>query len=134
MALTQTLYQKAFTLFDKKGTGKVPRETVGDLLRALDQNSTQDEVTEIVASAPREGIRLSIFIQILNHPDGFKPAGTPKEFIRGNGCIGAEKLRYVPTLGENMTDVEVNELLKVVQIGADGNVNYKSFVRAILSQ
>ena len=87
-----------------------------------------------------------------------------EEFIRGfqvfdkdgNGVIGAGELRYVLTqLGEKMTDEEVDELLKGVQIGAyvmffsnsnvlpllienrthsDGNVNYESFVRTILSQ
>ena len=84
------------------------------------------------------------FLTILNRPDGFKPAGTPgtfpsreslntadlrvtEEFIRGfqvfykegNGFIGAGELRYVLTqLGEKMTDEEVDELLKGVQIGA----------------
>jgi calmodulin len=48
-------YKEAFALFDKKGTGAVPRETLGDLLRALGQNPTQAEVADIVASAPREG-------------------------------------------------------------------------------
>jgi calmodulin len=48
-------YKEAFALFDKKGTGAVPRETLGDLLRALGQNPTQAEVAEIVSSAPREG-------------------------------------------------------------------------------
>lgn len=79
----------------------------------------------------------------MNRPDGFKPAGTPEEFIRGfqvfdkegNGFIGAGELRYVLTqLGEKMTDEEVDELLKGVQVGPDGNVNYESFVRTILSQ
>ena len=42
-------------MFDKKGTGSVPRETLGDLLRALGQNPTQAEVADIVAGAPREG-------------------------------------------------------------------------------
>jgi len=135
-------YKEAFALFDKKGTGGVPRETLGDLLRALGQNPTQAEVADIVASAPRE-VDYKTFLKILNRPDGFKPAGTPEEFIRGfqvfdkegNGFIGAGELRYVLTqLGEKMSDEEVDELLKGVQIGADGNVNYESFVRTILSQ
>ena len=85
------------------------------------------------------------FLTILNRADGFKPAGTPgtcsekirsetltklpftEEFIRGfqvfdkegNGFIGAGELRYVLTqLGEKMSDEEVDELLKGVQIGA----------------
>jgi Ca2+-binding EF-hand superfamily protein len=50
-----TEYKEAFALFDKKGTGAVPRETLGDLLRALGQNPTQAEVADIVANAPRDG-------------------------------------------------------------------------------
>ncbi len=50
-----------------------------------------------------------------------------EEFIRGfqvfdkegNGFIGAGELRYVLTqLGEKMTDEEVDELLKGVQVGS----------------
>jgi Ca2+-binding EF-hand superfamily protein len=52
---------------------------------------------------------------------------TIEEFIRGfqvfdkegNGFIGAGELRYVLTqLGEKMTDEEVDELLKGVQVGS----------------
>jgi calmodulin len=55
------------------------------------------------------------------------PISFSEEFIRGfqvfdkegNGFIGAGELRYVLTqLGEKMTDEEVDELLKGVQIGA----------------
>ena len=53
--------------------------------------------------------------------------GDLEEFVRGfqvfdkegNGFIGAGELRYVLTqLGEKMTDEEVDELMKGVQIGA----------------
>lgn len=49
-------YKEAFALFDKRGTGAVPRETLGDLLRAVGQNPTQAEVSDLVSSAPREGV------------------------------------------------------------------------------
>jgi calmodulin len=52
-------YKEAFALFDKRGTGAVPREILGDLLRALGQNPTQSEVADIVASAPRDGVHPS---------------------------------------------------------------------------
>ncbi|CAO1628608.1 unnamed protein product [Jaminaea pallidilutea] len=136
-------YKEAFALFDKKGTGAIPRESLGDLLRALGQNPTQAEVQELVASAGGRDIDYQTFSQILHRPNGFKPAGTPEEFIRGfqvfdkegNGFIGVGELRYVLTsLGEKLSDEEVDELLKGVQIGNDGNINYESFVRQILAQ
>jgi hypothetical protein len=57
---TDAEYKEAFALFDKKGTGAVPRETLGDLLRALGQNPTQAEVAEIVSGAPRDGASTSL--------------------------------------------------------------------------
>lgn len=100
------------------------------------------------------------FLTILNRPDGFKPAGTPgtkgfsllrcllpdtsfiEEFIRGfqvfdkegNGFIGAGELRYVLTqLGEKMSDEEVDELLKGVQIGACVSSHLPRFCLCILT-
>ncbi|KAH8927215.1 putative myosin regulatory light chain cdc4, partial [Atractiella rhizophila] len=134
--------KEAFALFDKKGNGTIARESLGDLLRALGQNPTQAEVADLANTAPRD-IDFSTFQKILNRPNGFKPAGTADEFIRGfqvfdkeqNGYIGAGELRYVLTsLGEKLTDEEVDELLKGVHVGSDGNINYKQFVNQILSQ
>ncbi|WFD35133.1 myosin II light chain [Malassezia cuniculi] len=140
--MSEAEYKEAFALFDKKGTGHIASENLGDLLRALGQNPTQAEVAELAASAPKE-IDFPRFLEILNRPNGFKPAGTPEEFVRGfqvfdkegTGYIGVGELRYVLTsLGEKLTDEEVDELLKGVTVGADGNIHYETFVRQILSQ
>jgi Ca2+-binding EF-hand superfamily protein len=40
-------YREAFALFDKRGTGQVPRESLGELLRSLGQNPTQADVAEL---------------------------------------------------------------------------------------
>lgn len=74
-------------------------------------------------------VLLSPYHSISLHPLlKHNPSGSARveEFIRGfqvfdkegNGFIGAGELRYVLTqLGEKMTDEEVDELLKGVQIG-----------------
>lgn len=43
-------YKEAFALFDKRGTGQVPRESLGELLRSLGQNPTQAEVGQLEQS------------------------------------------------------------------------------------
>ncbi|WFD24463.1 myosin II light chain [Malassezia equina] len=122
--MADTEIKEAFALFDKKGTGTIASENLGDLLRALGQNPTQAEVAQLAASAPGE-IDYATFNKILNRPNGFKPAGTPEEFIRGfqvfdkdgTGQIGVGELRYVLTsLGEKLSDEEVDELLKGVSV------------------
>jgi len=110
-------------------------------LRSLGQNPTQAEVAQLEQSVAAT-FGYDQFLQILNRPDGWKPAGTADEFIKGfqvfdragNGFIGAGELRYVLTqLGEKMSDEEVDELLKGFPV-QDGQINYNSFVRSILAQ
>jgi Ca2+-binding EF-hand superfamily protein len=42
-----TNYKEAFSLFDKRGTGRVPLESLGDLLRACGQNPTMAEIRDL---------------------------------------------------------------------------------------
>jgi Ca2+-binding EF-hand superfamily protein len=42
-----TNYKEAFSLFDKRGTGRVALESLGDLLRACGQNPTLSEIRDL---------------------------------------------------------------------------------------
>ncbi|KAF9403934.1 hypothetical protein BGZ94_004452 [Podila epigama] len=138
-------FKEAFSLFDRKGTGHIEAASLGDLLRALGQNPTQAKVRELVAEADPSGsnsINFETFKTILLRPDGFKPAGTRHEFVNGfkvfdkegNGYISQAELRYVLTnLGEKLTETEVEELMKGIEVDNSGKVNYENFVDLILS-
>lgn len=45
-----TNYKEAFSLFDKRGMGKVSLESLGDLLRACGQNPTLAEIADLEKS------------------------------------------------------------------------------------
>lgn len=47
---SSTNYREAFSLFDKRGTGKVTLESLGDLLRACGQNPTLAEISDLEKS------------------------------------------------------------------------------------
>ncbi|KAG0046428.1 hypothetical protein BGZ83_008405 [Gryganskiella cystojenkinii] len=138
-------FKEGFSLFDRKGNGTIASESLGDLLRALGQNPTQSQVHDLVAKADPSGsgqINFDTFLKILLREDGFKPAGTAAEFINGfkvfdkegNGYINAGELRYVLTsLGEKLSDAEVDELMKGVEVDNSGKVNYEDFVKMILA-
>ena len=49
-----TNYKEAFSLFDKRGTGRVPVDALGDLLRACGQNPTLAEITELEKGVGKE--------------------------------------------------------------------------------
>ena len=42
-----TNYKEAFSLFDKRGTGRVALDSLGDLLRACGQNPTLAEIRDL---------------------------------------------------------------------------------------
>lgn len=135
-------YKDAFSLFDKKGTGKVPVESLGDLLRAVGQNPTLAEIEDLEAQVSGD-LDFDTYVTIINRPDGFKPLGEPEDYIKGfqvfdkegTGYIGVGELRYILTsVGEKLSDSEVDELLKGVNVTKDGNVDYVEFVKSILAQ
>ncbi|KAF9130313.1 hypothetical protein BGW39_003238 [Mortierella sp. 14UC] len=138
-------FKEGFSLFDRKGNGTIESSSLGDLLRALGQNPTQAQVRELVAEADPSGTRVinfDTFLKVLMRPDGFKPAGSYNEFINGfkvfdkenDGCITVGELRSVLTnLGEKLSDSEVDELLKGVEVDKSGKVHYEDFVKMILS-
>ncbi|KAK9240303.1 hypothetical protein V1525DRAFT_385663 [Lipomyces kononenkoae] len=138
---TTKAYQNAFALFDKRGTGKVSLQALGDLLRACGQNPTLAEIAELEESVG-DDFDFETFLQVLNRPDGFRAPGEPEDYVRGfqvfdkdkTGFIGVGELRYILTsLGEKLSSEEVDELLKNVNVTKDGNVNYTDFVRMILA-
>jgi Ca2+-binding EF-hand superfamily protein len=45
-----TNYKEAFSLFDKRGNGRVSLESLGDLLRACGQNPTLAEIRDLEKS------------------------------------------------------------------------------------
>jgi len=48
----------------------------------------------------------------------------------GNGYISAAELRHVMTnLGEKLSDVEVDEMIREADVDGDGQINYEEFVK-----
>ncbi|KAJ2078298.1 myosin II light chain [Coemansia sp. RSA 988] len=142
-------FKEAFVLFDRRGNGEVPLPSVGTLLRALGQNPTEAEVQKITSdinpSGNAEGVDFDGFVKIVMRPGGFNSANSEasfNEFVQafqvfdreGNGFISGGELRYVLTsLGEALSDAEVDELLKGVPMDKHGNINYEELVRTLIS-
>ncbi|POY75315.1 hypothetical protein BMF94_1686 [Rhodotorula taiwanensis] len=134
--------KEAFALHDKRGNGTIANSSLGEVLRALGQNPTQKEVLDLQSQCPQD-VDYDTFLGILNRPGGYDPAGTVDDFIRGfqvfdkegQGYIGQGEFRYIlTTLGEPLSDQEVDELLKQAEITPDGNLNYVAFVNQIAAQ
>ncbi|ELQ39244.1 myosin regulatory light chain cdc4 [Pyricularia oryzae Y34] len=135
-----TNYKEAFSLFDKRGNGRVALDSLGDLLRACGQNPTLTEIRDLEKNVGGD-FDFETFQRVLNRPGGFRDPGEPEEYCRGfqvfdkdmTGFIGVGQLKYILTnLGEKMTDEEVDELLKSVDTSS-GQVNYTGHIETKLA-
>jgi len=135
-------FQEAFSLFDNRGDGKISVSQLGDVLRALGQNPTEAEVKKCCTNLkPDDRVGFDVFLPILQAISKNKTTDTADDFIEGlrhfdkdgSGYISSAELRHLlTTLGEKLTDDEVEALLQG-QEDSHGNVHYEEFVRMVMS-
>jgi len=135
-------YQEAFNLFDNRGDGKIQVTQIGDVLRALGQNPTESDVKKLSHQhRPDERVSFDVFLPILQSISKNRSTDTAEDFIEGlrhfdkdgNGYISSAELRHLlTTLGEKLTDEDVEQLLSGHE-DSQGNVNYEDFVRAVMN-
>lgn len=135
--------REVFNYFDTKGDVKISVYQVGDVLRALGQNPTETDIKKCCSNWPNEETRITFedFLPIYQTIIKNKEEHTLEEFVEGlshfdkegNGFISIAELRHLlTTLGERLSDEEVDQLLQG-QEDAHGNVNISDFVRYINS-
>lgn len=134
-----------FTLFDKKGQGHIESSLVGDYLRAIGYNPTNQQVKDLIKDG-NENYNLDQLNQLIDNNQSLLDSTTQgklEDFIKAfqvfdkenTGKVTVGDLRYMLTgLGEKLDDSEVDELLKGVEVDSNGGIEYKKFIEDILRQ
>ncbi|OWF37074.1 Calmodulin [Mizuhopecten yessoensis] len=131
-------FKEAFSLFDKDSDGIITTKELGTVMRSLGQNPTEAEVQDMINEVDEDENGTIDFPEFLVMMARKMKNTESNEEIReafrvfdkdGNGCISAVELRHVMTsLGEKLTDTEVDDMIREADIDGDGQVNYEEFV------
>ncbi|XP_034028271.1 myosin light polypeptide 6 isoform X1 [Thalassophryne amazonica] len=139
-------FKEAFLLYDKSGNQKITLSQCGDVMRALGLNPTNADVMKVLGNPKAEELNTTYlefeqFLPMFQAIAKNKDQGSLEDFVEGlrvfdkegNGTVMGAELRHVLTsLGEKMTEEEVETLL-TGQEDVNGCINYEDLVKMVMS-
>merc|ERR1711976_1041404 len=136
--------KEVFTLFDQDGNETITIHELGTVMRALGQHPTQAELRAIIAEIDADGNGIIEFDELVDlmsrRPWGERgSADELKEafsiFDRdGSGQIDAAEFRHVmTTMGEALTDQQMDEMMAQFDSDGDGKVAFEEYVKCMMS-
>lgn len=134
-------FKEAFAIFDKNGDGKISPSELGTVMRALGQNPTQQELTDLINEIDSNGNSLIEFSEFLTMmARQIKETDIEAEIFEafkvfdsdGDGKISqTELMRVLTTIGEKLTDEEAQQMLAAADTDSDGQIDIEEFTKIL---
>ena len=133
-------FREAFAFFDKDGNGRITAEELSTVVRSLGQSPTPEELREMVRDADADGngtIEFAEFLALMSRQREAANADDNEELREAfgvfdrdhDGHISKAELRHVMiSLGEKLTDEEVEGMIAEADLDGYGQVNFDEFV------
>lgn len=135
-------FKEAFALFDKDNNGYISSSELATVMRSLGLSASEAEVADLMNEIDVDGnhkIEFSEFLALMSRQ--LKSTDSEQELLEafkvfdknGDGLISAAELKHVLTsIGEKLTDAEVDDMLREVSDGS-GEIDIQQFA-ALLSK
>uniref|UniRef100_A0A8D8WFF9 Calmodulin n=1 Tax=Cacopsylla melanoneura TaxID=428564 RepID=A0A8D8WFF9_9HEMI len=140
-------FKEAFRLFDKDGDGSITKEELGRVMRSLGQFAREEELQRMLEEVDINGdgyFSFEEFVEIVYNMGATteeKTADQEEKELRdafrvfdkhNRGYISASDLRAVlQCLGEDLSEEEIEDMIKEVDVDGDGRIDFNEFVHAL---
>ena len=134
--------KEAFDMFDRDKDGLINYLELGNILRSQGYypNNEQElkEMIKLVDEDDDDLIKFEDFVQLMQSK--LKKTDIANELLEafnyfdknGQGTISCNEFRHImSTLGEKITDEEINYMMKYADPYNTGNIEYKNFVEIL---
>ncbi|GME33186.1 Calmodulin [Neofusicoccum parvum] len=132
-------YKAAFAVFDKNGDGDITAKELGEVMKSLGQNPTDEELQDMINELDVDhtgSIDFEEFLVMMaKKPKHVDPEQEIREIFNvfdrdGSGTINSSELRHVmKAIGENLTDDEIDDLIREADVDGNGTIDYDEFAR-----
>ena len=134
-------YKAAFDIVDKDSDGLINASELDDIFKRLEQKYNQIEIEEMINEIDIDSNKAIDFKEFLalmtkkikDYEIEDELLETFKVFDKdGNGYISLDELKDIITrLDENISDLEVQEMLKEADDDNDGKLSFEEFVKVM---
>jgi len=135
--------KEAFSFFDKNDDGEISTDEIGGVMRTLGYAISDEELKDIMNDLDENGDGIMDFDEFVVMMDRRMSATSHIEEIRetfkvfdkkGDGKIDAEELKETLTsLGEEVTDKDVEAMIRDADKTGDGCINFAEFMDMMLA-
>jgi len=136
-------FKEVFMLFDKDEDGVINMTELAVMMKSLGQRPSETELEKMVQAVDQDGsgqIEFNEFLQMMaRRMSGIESEEELREAFKcfdkdDDGFLTVGELRHIMTsLGDKMTNLEVDDMVREADRDGDGKVNYQEFVRVLLT-
>ena len=137
-------YRDAFENLDKNNNGFISVKNLGTIMKSLGLNPSDQELKDIIAEVDLDGngtIEFNEFVLMMHKRT--KDSDPEEDIISAfrvfdkdeNGIITTKDLRHLmTTMGDKLTDDEIDLLIEEADSDGNGIINYEEFVRMMMTR